>query len=87
MTGTTQEAPKRESLPGTEGTVSVVVNGAERSIPGGSSIANLLSSLSLDPRTVVVEHNGRILRDHASLPGVALTEGDVVEIVHFVGGG
>ena len=87
MTGTTRQAPKRESRPDAEKTLSVVVNGAERSLPGKSSIANLLSSLSLDARAVVVEHNGTILRDRASLPAVALADGDVIEIVHFVGGG
>ena len=64
-----------------------MVNGAGRVVAGPSSISDLLASLSLDARAVVVEHNGTILRDRDTLPGIFLADGDVVEIVHFVGGG
>ena len=68
-------------------TVSLTVNGEERELPAGSSIADLLRAHELDPRMVVVEHNREILRDRDSYPGIALSRGDVIEIVHFVGGG
>ena len=68
-------------------TVSLTVNGEERDFPAGSSVADLLASHSLDPRLVVVEHNRTVLRDRDSYARVALSDGDVVEIVHFVGGG
>jgi thiamine biosynthesis protein ThiS len=64
----------------------LVVNGLERSIEEGVDLLGLLDSLNLDPRLVVVEHNGRILRP-GELAGVGLSPGDRVEIVHFVGGG
>ena len=70
-----------------DGNIALVVNGAQREIPAGWSLAELLASLNLDPRLVVVEHNGAILRDRASFPRVALSAGDTLEIVHFVGGG
>ena len=57
------------------GEVVLVVNGIERRIPAGWTLADYLASLKLDARTVVIERNGDILRD------------DVLEIVHFVGGG
>jgi thiamine biosynthesis protein ThiS len=41
----------------------------------------------LDPRLIVVEHNGVILRDRASFATLALQSDDVLELVHFVGGG
>ena len=85
--GTVQRAQEKGSLPGTEGSVAIIVNGGSRSVPTDSSMADLLSILSLDARAVVVEHNGQILRDRDSLPSVFLADGDVVEIVHFVGGG
>jgi thiamine biosynthesis protein ThiS len=50
-------------------------------------VAELLGSLRLDPRLVVVEHNRTILRDRDKYSAQALASGDVVEIVHFVGGG
>jgi thiamine biosynthesis protein ThiS len=42
--------------------------------------------LGLDPRTVVVERNREIVR-RPQLSDTALTEGDAIELVHFVGGG
>jgi thiamine biosynthesis protein ThiS len=35
----------------------------------------------------VVEHNRSILRDKGAYSSQNLNDGDVVEIVHFVGGG
>jgi len=87
MTGTIQQAVRTGPSTAADGFVAVTVNGAVRDVSARSSIAALLSSLSLDPRAVVVEHNGTILRDRESLPSIILDAGDVVEIVHFVGGG
>ncbi|MEO5590259.1 MAG: sulfur carrier protein ThiS [Gemmatimonadaceae bacterium] len=52
-----------------------------------STVAGLLGSLEIDPRLVVVEHNRSILRDKTTYDQLRLEQGDVVEIVHFVGGG
>nr|WP_139179463.1 sulfur carrier protein ThiS [Lihuaxuella thermophila] len=53
---------------------------------GIQTIAHLLEHLNLGQRVVVVEHNRKVLQkeDH---PQAVLADGDVVEIVHFVGGG
>ncbi|HJQ11030.1 MAG TPA: sulfur carrier protein ThiS [Gemmatimonadaceae bacterium] len=67
--------------------VSITVNGAERRIPSGWTLADLLASLSLDARTVVIERNGTILRDRAAFASIELSPSDTIEIVHFVGGG
>ena len=67
--------------------ISLMVNGAPREIPRNSTLAELLGSLSIDPRLVVVEHNRTILRDRETYSMHSLANGDVVEIVHFVGGG
>ena len=69
------------------GEVGVTVNGEERRIPDGWSLADLLASLELDARTIVVERNGTILRDRSSFASVELVADDSLEIVHFVGGG
>jgi thiamine biosynthesis protein ThiS len=69
------------------GEVVVTVNGEERRIPDGWSLADLLASLELDARTVVIERNGTILRDRSSFASVGLAADDSLEIVHFVGGG
>ena len=68
-------------------TIRLMVNGAPRELARNSSVANLLESLRIDPRLVVLEHNRCILRDRAAYESIELADGDVVEIVHFVGGG
>ncbi|HEX2602985.1 MAG TPA: sulfur carrier protein ThiS [Gemmatimonadaceae bacterium] len=69
------------------GEVVLVVNGIERRIPAGWTLADYLASLKLDARTVVIERNGDILRDRSSFASLELLPDDVLEIVHFVGGG
>ena len=64
----------------------VVVNGSPRTVRPGVTLLELLAELALDPRTVVVEHNRRIVRRPA-LGDVRVAEGDAIELVHFVGGG
>jgi thiamine biosynthesis protein ThiS len=69
------------------GAIVLAVNGDERRIPDGWTLADLLASLELDARTVVVELNGTILRDRSSFASHDLAANDALEIVHFVGGG
>ena len=66
--------------------INVIVNGEARAFEHGASLSDLLRSLDLDPRMVVVEHNRTIVR-RPSLDGTPLEDGDMVELVHFVGGG
>ena len=62
------------------------LNGEEREVADGISLNGLLESLQIRPGRVVVERNREIVaRD--SFSTTRLTEGDVLEIVHFVGGG
>lgn len=67
-------------------TITVRVNGRERAVPDGKSVEGLLELLDLRPELVVVEHNREILR-RERYDEVRLEEGDVLELVHFVGGG
>jgi len=69
------------------GAVVLSVNGTQKPVPVGSTLADLLASLGLDARTIVVEHNGTILRDRSTFASLELTSDDSLEIVHFVGGG
>lgn len=64
----------------------IIVNGDMQEIATGASLDDLLQSLALDPRMVVVEHNRAIVRRPA-LQATRLEDGDQVELVHFVGGG
>ena len=64
----------------------VVVNGSPRTVRPGVTLLELLAELALDPRTVVVELNRRIVRRPA-LGETPVAAGDAIELVHFVGGG
>jgi thiamine biosynthesis protein ThiS len=68
-------------------TIALTVNGEPRSLAAGTTLAGLLAFHDLDPRLVVVELNGTIRRDKDAFAATALADGDVVELVHFVGGG
>ena len=66
--------------------MNVTINGTPRELSSTGTVEQLLAELELDPRAVVVELNREIIRR----PAIAATpvhDGDVVEIVHFVGGG
>jgi len=67
-------------------TIDVVINGERKQTTPGATLLELLAKLELDPRTVVVEHNRRIVRRPA-LGEVTVAAGDAIELVHFVGGG
>ncbi len=66
--------------------LSLTVNGEPRRIAAGASIADLVRSLELNPQKVAVERNGAIA-PRSALGEILLADGDVLEIVHFVGGG
>ena len=64
----------------------IVLNGEPRRFESETSVARLLETLGLDARRVAVEVNRRILK-RADFARSQLSEGDQIEVVHFVGGG
>ena len=66
--------------------ISLTLNGDQRRFTTGASVADLVRDIGLDPAKVAVERNLEIV-PRSMLADVALTDGDVLEIVHFVGGG
>ena len=67
-------------------TVSIRVNGDQRRVPGGISVAALALELGLEPAKVAVERNLEIV-PRSTLGAVIVEDGDEYEIVTFVGGG
>lgn len=62
------------------------VNGEEKEIDDGLSLAAFLEQMQIRPARVVVELNRDVVaRD--SYGTTLLTDGDTLEIVQFVGGG
>ena len=66
--------------------LSVRINGQQRRVSGGLSIAAMFKELGLDPRRVAVERNLEIV-PRSELSQTSIEEGDEYEVVHFVGGG
>lgn len=62
------------------------INGEEKEVKDGLSLAALLDEFQIRPGRVVVEVNRNIIAREAH-GSTALKEGDALEIVHFVGGG
>ena len=65
--------------------LTLMVNGEPRSLPP-LSVAGLLAELGLDRRKVAVERNESIV-PRSRYDDTALADGDLLEIVHFIGGG
>ncbi|MBN8531544.1 MAG: sulfur carrier protein ThiS [Alphaproteobacteria bacterium] len=64
----------------------ITVNGEAREISVGETLLALLARLEIDARKVAVERNLAIV-PKGNYADTALAPGDVIEIVHFIGGG
>lgn len=64
----------------------ITVNGEPYEIPEGATVLALIEALKLRGGPVAVERNGDVIV-RAEHQTAVLREGDVIEIVHFVGGG
>jgi len=64
----------------------LMVNGKPRALGAVATLGDLLADLDIRPQRVVVELNGNIYRRGEGLDQ-PVRAGDVIEIVHFVGGG
>jgi thiazole synthase len=62
------------------------LNGEPREFTSPLTVEALLRQLALDPRKVAVERNLEIV-PRSTYASVGLSEGDRLEIVHFIGGG
>ena len=64
----------------------VQVNGEQRTLAAGVTVAGLLTELDIRPERVAVELNLNIL-DRSEFDRRSLQEGDRLEIISFIGGG
>jgi sulfur carrier protein len=69
-----------------EGSMVIRLNGEERTMRSGTTVATLLDELGVRADRVAVEVDREIIR-RRDWEGTPLTPGVAVEIVHFVGGG
>lgn len=64
----------------------ILLNGEDRELAGGLTVAGLIEQLGFAGRRIAVEVNENIVPRSAHAATV-LQEGDRVEIVHAIGGG
>lgn len=64
----------------------ITCNGELRQFEEGMSVERFIAALGLNPETVVVECDGRILR-RAEYDAISLRDGMTLELIRFVGGG
>ena len=69
-----------------DGSASVTINGERRHAAPGTTLAELIADIGLDPLRVAVERNLEIV-PRSTFATVVVEDGDDYEIVHFVGGG
>ena len=67
-------------------TISLTLNGDLHRIATGATVADLVRDIGLNPAKVAVERNLEIV-PRSTLANVLLEDSDILEIVHFVGGG
>ena len=63
----------------------VFVNGKEQAA-NGKTVEDIINEMNIDKRTIAVELNEEIV-SKADYDSTTLKDGDVLEIVSFVGGG
>lgn len=66
--------------------MTIQLNGDPLQLPAPLTVAALLAHLGIDGRRVAVEHNEIVVK-RAHYDTVLVSDGDVVEVVNFVGGG
>jgi len=66
--------------------LTIIVNGEKTNVADTSTLSELVNSLGLNPQRVAIELNRRIVR-RTNWESTTISEGDHIEIVHFVGGG
>ena len=70
----------------TEKTINITLNGAEIQVDAGLSLGELIDRRGLERRMIAIEYNGEIIPRH-DYDDTEVHAGDVLEVVHMVGGG
>ena len=64
----------------------IICNGEAREINPETTLDSLIRDMDLNPDTVVAECDGRIIK-RDEYDTLVLSEGNVLELIRFVGGG
>jgi sulfur carrier protein len=64
----------------------IIVNGESKTIAPGINVFDYVKSIDLDPETVVVEYDGKIIK-RDEYKTCILADGGELELIRFIGGG
>lgn len=64
----------------------IIINGIEKNVPENATVSDLFNLTDINSEQVVVEQNGTIIAPE-HYDKAQLSNGDVVELIQFVGGG
>jgi sulfur carrier protein len=64
----------------------ITVNGGTKEVAPKTTLVSLITDMGLNPVTVVVECDGKIIK-RDEYDSLVLREGNVLELIRFVGGG
>lgn len=66
--------------------MNILINGEKKEIAEKINLAEMLDRFSLPSQRVAVELNRQVIR-RKDWDQTDISEGDVIEVIHFVGGG
>ena len=66
--------------------IKIKLNGRNKSVDHGSNLNELVNKLNIPIKKVAIEFNKEII-DKKKLKKIILNNNDIIEIVHFIGGG
>jgi thiamine biosynthesis protein ThiS len=66
--------------------IEIFLNGEQRKVSQGTTVLGLVENLGLPSARVAIEYNLQILK-REKWEETYISQGDRIEIVHFVGGG
>ena len=66
--------------------MNITLNGKEKDIAENTSVGNLVNELKLKDTPIVAEISGKIIKPE-NYDSTILEEGNIVELIRFVGGG
>lgn len=64
----------------------IKINGKTKIVEDNQTVADIINKLKLNVDRIVVEYNGEVL-DKKNYDSIVLKDGDVLELIQFVGGG
>jgi sulfur carrier protein len=66
--------------------INVILNGEKIQVPENLSLRDCVTHLGLPAETIAIEYNREIIK-RKDWGSTEVKDGDIIEIVHFVGGG